>query len=174
MNSKKKITMPTIITIIFICIIIYLFTNIKQSKVVCEKTTTFDSDIKLEETVVSFIDNKNIRSLFVQKKILLPENFNKKEENINLIKNTLEYHLDYLGDNVTYSIDENSVVADIKVNNNELVLLDNIELFDNDGELNISINPNTKSSDVVSLKVGDSYTDGELMKRLKNNGYYCK
>lgn len=172
--GKKKITMPTVITIIFICIIIYLFTNIKQSKVVCESVRNFDSGIKLEETVVSIIDGKNIRSLFVQKKIILPDDLAKKEENFNLIKNTLEYHFEYLKNNVTYSTNDNSITVNLNLNNNELILLDNIEMFNNNGELSISINPNTKSSDVVALKVGDSYTDGELMKRLRNNGYSCK
>ena len=41
-------------------------------------------------------------------------------------------------------------------------------------ELQIKINPNTKSSDVVTLSINDKYTEGELMTHLKNNGYVCK
>lgn len=172
--GNKKIRLPIFITLVFICIVVYLFTNIKQSKVICEKSEEFDSDIKVEESVISTIDGKKISSLFVRKRIILPDKFSKDENNFNLIKNTLKYTLDYLGNGVTYSFDENSVIANIQVNHNEIVLLDNIELFDNNGELRIKIDPNTKSSDVVTLKVGDNYTDGELKKKFKNNGYSCK
>ena len=41
-------------------------------------------------------------------------------------------------------------------------------------DLETKINSNTKSTDIVVLKVGDNYTDGEFMKKLKNNGYSCK
>ena len=30
------------------------------------------------------------------------------------------------------------------------------------------------SSDVVTLSVGDKYTEGEFITRMKNNGYVCK
>ena len=52
-------------------------------------------------------------------------------------------------------------------------MLKNIEFNDN-GDLQIKIDSNTKSSDVIALKVGDNYTEGELMTRMKNNGYSCK
>lgn len=172
--GNKKIRLPIIITFIFICIIVYLFTNIKQSKVICEKSETFDSDIKVDETIVSIIDGKKISSLFVRKKITLPDKFSRNEENFNLVKNSLKHTLDYLGNDVTYSFNENSVIVNIEASHNELILLDNIELFDNNGELSIAVDPNTKSSNVVTLKVGDNYTDGELKKKFKNNEYYCK
>ena len=58
-------------------------------------------------------------------------------------------------------------------NKKERIILNNIEFFDND-ELQMKINSNTKSSDVVTLKINDKYTEGELMTRLKNNGYSCR
>ena len=38
----------------------------------------------------------------------------------------------------------------------------------------IEIESNTKSSDVVTLGIKDKYTEGELLTRMKNNGYSCK
>ena len=34
--------------------------------------------------------------------------------------------------------------------------------------------PEGQPCDVIALKVGDSYTDGEFMMHLKNKGYSCK
>ena len=51
MTTRKSMKLPVLITFIFICIIVYLFMNIKQTVVVCEKTTIFDSDIKLVEGI---------------------------------------------------------------------------------------------------------------------------
>ena len=174
MNTRKSLKLPIIITFIFICIIVYLFMNIKQTKIVCSKNQSFDSNIKLQEVVTATIDNKQISSLVVYKKITLPEEFSHKEQNIKGIKNSLEHSLDYLGKKVTFETTENSVIAYITVNKDELVLLDNINIIDNNGELGIDIDVNVKSSNVISLSVGDNYTDGELMKRLRNNGYSCK
>ena len=42
------------------------------------------------------------------------------------------------------------------------------------GGLQIKINPNTKSSEVVTLKIKDKYTEGEVMTKMKNSGYVCK
>ena len=174
MSTRKSMKLPIVITFIFICIIVYLFMNIKQTQVICYKNRTFDSNIKLVEEVTATIDNKEIRSLDIYKKITLPEKFNKKEQAINGIKNSLESSLEYLGKKVTYEVTEDSVIAHIKVNKNELVLLDNINIVDNNGELGINIDVNIKSRDVVTLAIGDNYSDGELMKRLRNNGYSCK
>jgi len=174
MTTRKSMKLPIIITFIFICIIVYLFMNIKQTQVICAKSRTFDSNIKLEEEVTATIDNKSISSLYIYKKISLPEKYNKKEQAIKGIKNSLENSLEYLGKKVTYEVTEDSVIVRIKVNKDELVLLDNINIVDNNGELGINIDVNIKSRDVITLAVGDNYSDGELMKRLRNNGYYCK
>lgn len=174
MSTRKSLKLPIIITFIFICIIVYLFMNIKQTKVICSKNKTFDSNIKMQEVVTATIDNKQISSLTVYKKITLPEKFNKKEQNIKGIKNSLEKSLEYLGKKVSYEITDDSVIAYITVDKDELVLLDNINIVDNNGELGIEIDVNVKSSNVISLSVGDNYSDGELMTRLRNNGYSCK
>jgi len=50
---------------------------------------------------------------------------------------------------------------------------DNIE-FLNTNDLQIKINTNTKSNDVITFSIGDNYTEGELMARMRNNGYSCK
>ena len=174
MNTRKSMKLPIVITLIFICIIVYLFMNIKQSIVECNKTTVFDSNIRFSETVTARIDGKKISSLTVYKKITLPEKFNRKEENLNAIKNSLSYTLDYLGDHVSYIVSENSVLAMIELENGELVLLDNVSFSTNGDDISIKIDSNTKSSDVVALTVGDNYTDGEFMMRLRNKGYSCK
>jgi len=174
MNTRKSMKLPVIITFLFICIIVYLFMNIKQTVVVCEKVTTYDADIKLSESVISNMDGKKITALSITKKVTLPEKYNHLEESLNGIKNSIDYTTEYLGDKASCVVTERSVISTIDVSNNELVLLDNISFIDNNGELGIDINTNTKSSEVIALQVGDAYTDGELMKYLKNHGYSCK
>ena len=61
----------------------------------------------------------------------------------------------------------------INVSDDELLLLDNIDFMGTD-DLGMVVNTNTVSSDAVTLSVGDKYTDGELMKKLKNNSYTCR
>ena len=148
--------------------------NIKQTVVECEKISTYDSNIKLVETVTANLDGKKITSLIVRKNVMVPDKLNKKEATLGAIKHSLEYTTEYLGDKASCVVTDNHVVSDIEVTNNELVLLDNISFVDNEGEVSISINTNTKSSDVIALKVGDNYTDGEFMMYLKNKGYSCK
>ena len=79
----------------------------------------------------------------------------------------------YLGKKVKYTFGEDKIVIKINVSSNEVVLLDNIR-FSEKKPVEIVVNTNTKSSDVLSLKVGDSYSEGEYMKRLKNRGYRCQ
>jgi len=81
--------------------------------------------------------------------------------------------LEYLGDSVKYTVGNDRIIVTIDVHKNEILLLDNIEFYVND-DLQMVIHTNTKSSDVIPLTVGDSYTDGEFMMRMKNNGYSCK
>lgn len=174
MATRKSMKLPIIITFLFICIIVYLFMNIKQTVVVCQKVTSYDADIRLTEIVTSNMDGKKITSLNIEKTVTIPEKYAKKEKALIGVKNSLDYTIEYLGDKATCVISDNHVVAHIDVSNNELVLLDNISFYDNDGEIGININTNTKSSSVIALKVGDSYTDGELKMFLKNRGYSCK
>ncbi len=170
MSSRKSMRLPIIITFIIIAVIVYLFARIKQTEVICEKTYNFDSGISLKEKVVATLDGKEIDKLDVTKTILLPEKYTKDESYIIDIKNNLDRTLSYLGDKVSYSILDDRIIVEISVKNNEVVLLKNIKFEDK----NIVIDSNTKSSDVVTLTVGDDYTDGEFMKTLKGYGYSCK
>ena len=174
MSTRKSMKLPIIITFLFICIIVYLFMNIKQTVVVCEKVNTYDSDIKMVETVTAHLDGKKITALELTKKVTIPDKFNKKEQNLTGIKNSLEYTVAYLGNHASCVVMDNHVIANIEVSNNELVLLDNVSFVDNNGEIGIIIDTNTKSSNVIALQVGDNYTDGEFMMYLKNKGYSCK
>lgn len=170
MNSRKSRKLPIIITFIIIAVIVFLFARIKQTEVVCEKTYSFDSGISLKEKIVATLDGKEINKLDVTKTILLPEKYIKDENYIEDIKNNLDRILSYLGEKVSYSFLDDRIVVEISVNKNEVVLLKNISFDDK----KIIINSNTKSSDVVTLTVGDDYTDGEFMKTLKGYGYSCK
>ena len=49
MNTRKNMTFPVVLVFLFIVIIIYLFSNIKQTTITCEKTRLFDSDIKVNK-----------------------------------------------------------------------------------------------------------------------------
>lgn len=68
---------------------------------------------------------------------------------------------------------KNSVSVRVEIDKDETIILNNIEFVDN-GELQMRINSNTKSSEVVTLKIKDNYTEGELMTRMRNNGYSCR
>ena len=173
MSTRKGIRFPIVLTFIIIAIVVYLFATIKQTYVTCDKNRSFDSDIGVSEHVVTSLDGKKITGISITKTIKLPEKYTKDDTRLNSIKMSLEKTLDYLGDKVKYSIGEDRIIVTIKVDKNEIVLLDNIEFIVND-DMEIKINSNTKSNDIVVLKVGDSYTDGELMKKLKNHGYVCK
>ena len=81
--------------------------------------------------------------------------------------------MEYLGDKAKVEIIDNRVNVYINVKKNEVILLNNVSFVVND-DLEVVVDSNTKSSDVVTLSVGDNYTDGEFMKRMKNNGYSCK
>ena len=172
MSSRKSMTLPIIITFIFIVIIVYLFMSLKQSKVICENVKTFDGGFRVKENVISNTDGKKITSMEVTKTIYVSDRYVNNTESIEEVKNVIKNTLDYLGDKVTYEVLNDEIVIKIKVH--KLVLLDNISFIDNGGKVEVLINTNTKSSDVISLSVGDNYTDGELMKKMKNRGYSCK
>ena len=172
MNTRKSMKLPIIITFIIILVIVFLFTRIKQTTVTCEKTYTFDSNIYLKERVETIFDGKKIDSIHLTKTIILPSKY-AKESNLEEIKNNLDRTLEYLGDNVKYSIGTDRIIVDITVTKNETVLLDNI-VFELKDKPVIVIDSNTKSNEVITLKIGDSYNDGEFMKKLKSWGYSCK
>lgn len=172
MSTRKSMTFPIIIALIFIIITISLFASIKQTEVICSNSTSFDSGIKLDEKVVAEIDGKKISRLQVTKTIYLSDKY-KNEDSISKIKDSLDRTLSYLGDNVKYNVSDDKIIVTIDVNKNEIVLLDNID-FSLKNNAFIHIDSNTKSSDVITLKVGDSYSDGEFMQKMKSMGYSCK
>lgn len=174
MSTRKSMTLPIIITFIFIVIIVYLFMNLRQSKIVCENVKTFEGGFRVKENVVSNTDGTKITSMEITKTIYVSDRYVNNMENIEEIKNVIKNTLDYLDDKVNYEVLNDQIIVKINVHKNELVLLDNIEFIDNGGKVDVVINTNTKSSDVISLSVGDNYTDGELMKKMKNRGYSCK
>ncbi len=171
MGTRKSMKLPIIITFIMIIIIIYLFATLQQDKVECEKTTTYDNGVKLTENITSIVDSNSISNIHLVKRITLPERFLRDDTYKNSVKYSLENTLDYLGKKVKYTTTTDSVVVTIDISKDELVLLDNID-FDGDDDLGIEIDTSTVSGDVITLKVGDKYTTGELMKKLKNRRRY--
>ena len=85
MNTRKSMKLPIFGTIFIICVIVYLFTNIKQTIVVCHKTKTYESNIQLSESITAFIENKKIDNMDIVKTITLLDK-NKKEQKLNKIK----------------------------------------------------------------------------------------
>ena len=171
----KKMNIKTIaitFTLVFIIILVYLFANIKQKQVVCEKVKRFEGDVLLKENLVTTFDGNKITAMTVTKTITLPEKY-ADASHLERIKNSLNNTLEYLGDKVSYTIvDNNRIIVNIDVHKNEIILLDNIN-FSVKNDLEMVINSNTKSADVVALMIGDNYTDGEFMKFMKNKEYSC-
>ena len=107
--------------------------------------------------------------------IVLPSNYLEDDIHLNSIKFSLKKHYEYLDkDVVNYSVKDDRIVVNVLVDEDETIVLNNIEFFENDDKLEMKINSNTRSSDVVTLSVGDKYTEGEFITRMKNNGYVCK
>ena len=173
MNTRKSMKLPIVITFIMLIIVVYLFATLQQDKVVCEKTTNFDNGVTLKEVVTTTIDNDSISNIQLVKKIILPKKYLDNESYQNSVKYSLENTLEYLGKSVKYEITLTGVIATIDISKDELVLLDNID-FSSNGDLGMNINTNTMSGDVITLKIKDKYTPGELMKKLKNNRYSCR
>lgn len=175
MSRRKNKVVPMIITVFIIVIIIYLFVNLEQPYIECSKTTTNDIGIQLQEVLVTQLDNNRIDDMELTRTIILPDAYlDDPDRYLNMIEFALEESYQYLGkDKVQFIKREDRLIATIHISDDETIILNNLEIFDNDG-LEVKINPNTKSSDVVTLKIGDSYTEGEFMTHLKNNGYVCK
>lgn len=175
MTFKKGKIFPMILTIILIVIIIYLFANIKQPYVECNKKTTNDLGIQILENIQVNLEGNDIEKMDLTKTIILPQTYlktdNKYLDSINFVmKNSYEY----LPKKAVAIIQESDrIIAHIVVDDDETLILNNIE-FTNEDDLQIKINANTKAKDVVTLTIGDSYTEGEFMTHMKNNGYTCK
>lgn len=174
MRRGKNRVFPIILTIVMIIIIIYLFATVKQPLVACDKRVVDDLGITINEELKVTMDGNKIGKMVLVKTIKLPENYLKDDSYINGVMFALENSYAYLdNDNVVVNKTKNSVTARVEIEDNEAIILNNIEFVDN-GELQMKINSNTKSSNVVTLKIKDNYTEGELMARLRNNGYSCR
>lgn len=173
MSYKKSKFFPIFITIIIIVIVIYLFANIEQTEVKCSKRTTDDLGITVVEELKTGLDGKKITEIKLKRSIILPEKYLNDDKYLDYVEYTILKSYAYLGKNkVKVSKVNDRVIFYMDLTDNETVILDNISFGVND-DLTININSNTKSSDVVTLKVRDSYSQGELITHMKNNGYKC-
>ena len=170
MTRTRNYTPVVILSFLILMIIIYLFINFKQETITCFSTTTYD-DVTVSENLVANFSGNSISSMTLTKKIKVSDKY-ADTKHINQIVNALEKTLGYLKD-VDYSTSSNSVTVTINTTSKDVLLLKNIEFISND-DLEIKIDSNIKSSNVIALKVGDNYSESELMKRMKNNGYSCK
>lgn len=171
---KKNMIIPSIVTVLMLVVIIYLFASIKQPYVECSKRTTDSFGIVVNENLVITLSNNKISKMHVTKKIILPDKYLNDDSYLEEIKQALIKSYSYLSsDVVTISRGTNYLLVDINTLKDETIILNNISFIDMDG-LQIKINPNTKSSEVVTLKIKDKYTEGEVMTKMKNSGYVCK
>ena len=104
MSTRKSMTLPIMIALISIVIIIFLFMNIKQSQVVCEMTTNFEGDIRLYEEIIATMDGKRITEMNITKMIVLPPKYISDDKYFSRIQKRLDETLEYLGENVKYTI----------------------------------------------------------------------
>ena len=174
MVAKKGRVFPIIITILLIVIIIYLFASIKQPYVECSKETTNELGIQVLENIQVNLDSNSIEKMDLTKTIILPDQYLNEENNyLNSMRFIIENSYEYLPKNtVKITQDSDRIISRIVVDDDETIILNNIE-FTNQDDLQIRINANTKAQDVVTLSVGDSYTEGEILTHMKNNGYSC-
>ncbi len=174
MTLRRGRAFPIILTILLIIIIIYLFANIKQPYVVCTKETTNDLGIEINENIQVTLDGNKIQKMDLTKTLIFPEQYLKQEDNyLNSMHYIIENSYEYLpSDTVTIKQESDRIIANIVVDQDETVILNNIE-FENIDDLQIKINANTKAQDVVTLSINDNYTEGEFMTHMKNNGYTC-
>lgn len=175
MTRKKGRIFPIIITIILIVIIIYLFATIKQPYVECDKKITNDLGIQILENIKVNLNSNSIDKMEVTKTIILPDKYLEDKNNyLNTIKFAMNESYEYLPEKaVEITQESDRIIAHITISDNETIILNNIE-FEQPDNLQIKINANTKAKDVISLKIKDSYTEGEFMTHMKNNGYSCK
>ena len=175
MTLRQGRIFPIIVTVLLISIIIYLFATIKQPYVECSKTQTTEQGIQIVENLKVALSNNNIQKMDLTKTIILPGNETEKENSyLDSIKFAIENSYEYLPKKaVKITQDSDRVMANVVVDNNETLILNNIE-FTGEEELPIKINANTKAKDVVTLKIKDAYTEGEFMTHMRNNGYSCK
>ena len=171
MKSKNRI-LPIVLTLIILVIIVCFFINIKQPVVECEKTMTTDSKVAIEENLTVMFSRDKIAKMELIKTIILPDKY-QNDETKDYIKERVEKAYKYLDNKKSITVSNNSIIIKVNVSDDEIILLNNIDFYE-DPILQIKIDSNTKSSNVITLKVKDKYTEGEFMTRLKKNGYVCK
>ena len=171
-TKAKNRVLPIVLTFLILIIVIYLFVNIKQPYVECVKTIRTDSDVSIKEKLSTTFSGNKIAKMELVKTIVLPEEY-QEDTTIFYVKEALEKAYEYLEDKKQITVSDNNIIVKVAVEQDETIILNNIEFFENPN-LEIKINSNTKSSDVITLKIKDKYTEGEFMTRLKNNGYVCK
>ncbi len=175
MNSYRSKFLPIFITIIILVVMIWIFANIKQSNVTCSRKSTNDLNITIIEKLDTTLDGNKIGNMKLTKTIILPEKYLTEDDKyLDYIKYSIQKSYAYLLGNgkVKFSKLTDRIIVYIDVSDKETLILNNIS-FTEENNLTIHINPNTKSSEVVTLKVSDIYTEGELMTHLKNSGYSC-
>lgn len=171
--DNKEYIFPIILTCLILVIIIYLFMNVKQPYIECNRSSTDEFGVKISEDLNVTLDGNKIDQMTLVKSIILPEKYLQDDTYLDSIQYALKESYAYLGkSDFKVSKSEDRVIARVQISDDETIILNNIDFISSD--LKIKINPNTKSSDVVALKIGDQYTEGELMKRMSNNGYSCK
>lgn len=174
MKKLKNKFIPTLITVLILVVIIYLFASVKQPYIECSRKIKDNLGMIVDEELVVILDNNKIDKMTLTKRITLADKYLKDNDNIEQIKDQLIDSYNYLpNSNIKIATNTNYVLVSLEVSNNETLILNNITFSDDNG-LKMKINPNTKSSDVLTLKVKDKYTQGELTKHMKNNGYTCK
>ena len=130
--------------------------------------------ITIKEELKTELDSNKISKMTSSKTIILPDKYLSDDKYLEAVKFAIKKSYEYLDDtDVKVTSGDNYILVTINASNKETLILNNIEFYENNG-LQIKINPNTKSSDVVTLSIKDKYTEGELMTHMKNNGYTCK
>lgn len=173
MNLVKNKFIPIMITAAIIVVIIYLISSVEQPYVVCSKNVVDEFGVTISEKLITSLENNHIDEMELTKTIILPETL-EKDNLLYEIQNSLEAAYKYLdSDDVDIIRSTDRIIVEIEVDDYETIMLGNIK-FIKDGNLTIKINPNTKSSDVVTLSVNDRFTEGEFMSQMKKYGYSCK
>ncbi len=172
MSYKKSKVFPLILAIVFIVVVIYLFANIEQTVVKCSKKTTDELGIIFKEELTTSLEGKKISKLDLTRTIILPSKY-LNDNNLDYLENSLKKSYEYLEkDKVKISKLTDRLIVYVTATDEDTLILNNIDFID-DGNLVVKINSNTKSSDVVTLKVKDNYTQGSLITHMKVNGYSC-
>ena len=174
MQTRKSKVFPVVLTVLILVIIIYLFSTLKQPYVECSSKKQTDANVLVKENIKATLDSNKISKLEVVKTIILGDEYKDNyKKYTDSIKYSLEASYKYLGKGVRIETEDNKVIVRIIAEKGEKIILNDINFYNNDN-LEIEIESNTKSSDVVTLGIKDKYTEGELLTRMKNNGYSCK